>query len=177
MHVGPAPAAHPSASAELVAQLRPVLVKYFERRCGDSAEAEDLAQEVIMRALAQTGWASAEHAKAYVFRIAANLWKDRGRRLAVRGVPVPLDDVPARRAREELSPERVFIAREELRRIAAALGELGERTRAVFMLHRLERMKQREIAAALGVSVSSVEKHMAKALAHLARRIDDDDHD
>jgi hypothetical protein len=48
--------AHPTAatsldSRALVAPLRPALVKYFLRKCGNAAEAEDLTQDVLVRAL------------------------------------------------------------------------------------------------------------------------------
>jgi RNA polymerase sigma-70 factor (ECF subfamily) len=46
---------------------------------------------------------------------------------------------------------------------------LDERTRDAFILHRLEGWKHAEIARAYGVSVSSVEKYIIKALAHLMR--------
>jgi len=42
--------------------------------------------------------------------------------------------------------------------VVAALQELGERTRDVFMLDRLEHMKHAEIATLFGISVSAVEK-------------------
>ena len=51
-----------------------------------------------------------------------------------------------------------------------ALHELPERTRVVFALHRFEEMSYAQIARRLQVSVSAIEKHMIKALAHLARR-------
>ena len=38
----------------------------------------------------------------------------------------------------------------------------------VFVLYRLEKMKQREIAALYGISVSSVEKYVARATEHLS---------
>jgi len=42
----------------------------------------------------------------------------------------------------------------------------------VLVLCRVEQMKQREIAKAMGISVSAVEKHLARALSHLARHAD-----
>ena len=48
-----------------------------------------------------------------------------------------------------------------------ALDELGERTRDIFMMYRLEKMKHRDIAALYGITVSAVEKHIAKAGVHL----------
>ena len=71
---------------------------------------------------------------------------------------------------EETSPERVLNSEQELNVVVDALQELSERTRDVFMLDRLEHLKHGEIAGLYGISVSAVEKHVAKAVAHLARR-------
>ena len=51
-----------------------------------------------------------------------------------------------------------------------ALEELDERSRDAFILHRLEGMKHAQIAELYGVSVSSVEKYIIKALALLTER-------
>lgn len=161
-------------SAATVTQLRPALVRFFRRRCPTLAEAEDLAHEVIVRALQHAQWTSNEQAKNYIFRAAINLWRDRLRRNAVRGgAEVDWDDESTLEVSEGTTLDRILVSEEELYRVHAALLELGERTRDVFVLHRLEHLKYTEIAGMLGVSVSAVEKHMSKALAHLARRIDD----
>ena len=52
--------------------------------------------------------------------------------------------------------------------VLAALDELPERTRQVFVLCRVEGIRQKNVAKRLGVSVSAVEKHMIRAIAHLA---------
>lgn len=161
-------------SSSTVTQLRPALVRFFRRRCQSLAEAEDLAHEVIVRALQHAHWTSDEQAKNYIFRAAINLWRDRMRRSAVRGnSEVDWDEESTLEVTEGTTLDRVLLSEEELYRVHAALLELGERTRDVFVLHRLEHLKYTEIAGMLGVSVSAVEKHMSKALAHLARRIDD----
>jgi len=159
------------ADASVVAPFRPALVKYFMRKCGNTAEAEDLAQDVLVRALAHAGWESRDRAKGYIFRIAVNRWHDRIRQGHRHGTVVPWDDAAAYAQVEECSPERVLSSEEELHQIIAALQELNERTRDVFVLFRLERMKHGEIARMLGITVSAVEKHVSKAAAHLARRV------
>lgn len=155
----------------LIAQMRPALVKYFRRKCGNAAEAEDLAQDVLVRTLARSGW-TAERARGYIFRAAVNRWRDRNRRALTHGATVAWDDAAEFALDEEISPERVVVVEQELHRVASALRELNERTRDVFMLIRLEQMKQAQIAAMFGISVSAVEKHLARALAHLARFAD-----
>jgi RNA polymerase sigma-70 factor (ECF subfamily) len=52
----------------------------------------------------------------------------------------------------------------------SALDELGGRTKNVFLLFRLEGMKQRDIAALYGIGVSTVEKIVMAATLHLAKR-------
>jgi RNA polymerase sigma-70 factor (ECF subfamily) len=155
--------------AALVVDLRPALVRFFRRRCKCPGEAEDLAQDVIVSALARTDWISVDQAKGYIFRSAINRWRDLRRRRISHGAVLEWDEDAALAVGEGISPERVLLVEDELRRVATALQELQERTRDVFMLHRLERMTYAEIAEAFSISVSAVEKHMIRALAHVAR--------
>lgn len=156
----------------LLAELRPALIAYFYRRCRSEAEAEDLAQDVLLRALQHAQWQSVEEAKGYIFRIAANRWRDRGRRKLTHGVELEWDDERTQVAAEEITVERVLSSQEELRRFSAALQDLGERTRDVFVMCRFENLKHAEVGELLGISVSAVEKHLVKALAYLMRRMD-----
>jgi RNA polymerase sigma factor (sigma-70 family) len=164
--------------AELSERLRKPLIAYFRRRSADPAEAEDMTQEVFVRAMRREGETDVRSAEAYVFTIAANLARDRARTRAARhaGRHVSLDLMVAGEARfdlasEDSSAETVLIERERLRQALAALEELPERTRDIFILFRVEKMRQAEIATRLGVSVSAVEKHVVRAAAHLARRL------
>ena len=60
-------------------------------------------------------------------------------------------------------------ARDMLRRIEAAIGELPDRTREIFMAHRFEDLTYPEIARSMGISVKTVEKHISLALRELHR--------
>jgi RNA polymerase sigma factor (sigma-70 family) len=162
------PAQEPESSA-LVAPLRPALVKFFLRKCRNATEAEDLAQDVLVRALKVGQWESEAQAKGYIFKIAVNRWHDRNRRKLSHGTVVEWDDDAGFAEVEESSPECVLTQLQELETVVAALASLNERTRDIFMLFRLEQMKQGEIAALFGMSVSAVEKQVAKAVAHLTR--------
>lgn len=159
-------------NATLVAAMRPALVAFFQRRCRNASEAEDLAQDVVVRALAHSKAFSAAQASGYLFRIAINRWRDRGRRLVSHGTAVAWDERTALAVNPGISPDREVSGHEELANVVTALGELGERTRNVLVLCRIEKMKQKEIAQAMGISVSSVEKHLVRAVAHLSRRVD-----
>lgn len=161
---------------ELDGRFRRPLMSYFLRRLGNRTDAEDLTQQVFTRLLGSDALSELEHAERFVFTIASNLLKDRGRNVARKWEQrSPIFDPElvaeiSREAWEERSPERVLLSRETLTDVFRALGELDEKTRDVFVLHRLENMKHREIAEIMGISVSMVEKHVAKATLHLARR-------
>jgi RNA polymerase sigma factor (sigma-70 family) len=145
------------------------LIAYFQRRVRSREEAEDLTQEVFLRLSRRLDVEQVDNPEAFLFRTAVNLLRDRSRR--GKTAASHLDEMAYRGAAvEELSPERVVEGRQSLASVLRALDELDERTRDAFILHRLEGMRHAEIAALYGVSVSSVEKYIIKALAHLAQR-------
>lgn len=166
-------------AVELTARFRRPLVRFFFRRAGNRDDAEDLAQEVLLRLVRRDE--AVRNPDIYVFRIAANLLRDRARMSVTRHSAEhdTLDEVGARAAvtgvwddelLEGRQPERVLLGQESLIEVVRVLGELGDRTRDVFLLFRLEGMAQRDIASLYGVTVSAVEKHIARASAHLATR-------
>lgn len=161
-----------SLQQSLSARYRAPLMAFFNRRTGDYGEAEDLAQEVLVRVLQRNELGGVESPDAYVFKIARNLLNDRARRADVRQkyqAELELREEGA----EGLSAERVLQGKEELARALSALAELKEKTRDIFILSRLEGMKYREIADLYGMSVSGVEKHLIQAFAHIMDAFDE----
>jgi RNA polymerase sigma factor (sigma-70 family) len=149
------------------------LLSYFLRRIRDRTQAEDLVQDVLLRVICARESGVIENPESYVFKVAANLLKDVRRRAGRHPVFVPHSDPFDERAEtliDERSPERVLIGQMTLARVLTALEELSEPTRNVFILFRLEQMKQKDIAALLGISQSTVEKHVMRAALHLTRR-------
>jgi RNA polymerase sigma factor (sigma-70 family) len=155
-------------NSNLVTQMRPALVKYFKRKTGSPIEAEDLAQDVLVRALTHAHWKSPSEAKGYIFRAAMNRWRDRRRRLQTRGKTVPWEEVADENAGVDNPPERVLIVREEFIQVLHVLDAMSERTQAVLMMIKLEQMSAATVAEILGISESAVNKHLAKGLARLA---------
>ncbi|MBI1198611.1 MAG: sigma-70 family RNA polymerase sigma factor [Phenylobacterium sp.] len=147
-------------------RFRPALIAFFTRRIRNAAEAEDLTQEVLLRVTQKGATIDASRPDAYVFQIAANLLRDRGRRQSVRNAYQAALGAEANRV-EERDPDRVLQAKQSLTTVLEALRQLPERTRTIFVLFRLEHMKQREIADMLGLSVRTVEQHVVRASLHL----------
>lgn len=171
---------HANGTQELIAELnsrfRGPLMTYFLRRVANRSEAEDLTQETFVRLIGAHSFAQAEQANAYVFRVASNLLRDRARtRVRRKSFPISVVDPNvieemACEIAEDRGPERVLIGRESLAEVLLSLDELGERTKTIFILFRLEGMKQKDIAALCGIGVSTVEKHVMAAVLHLAGR-------
>jgi RNA polymerase sigma factor (sigma-70 family) len=155
----------------LSSRYRTPLTRFFERRMRGSADVEDLVQEVFIRLARMNDLNEVQNLDGYVFQVAANLLRDHGRRLAVRGGrdgTVELDDLPEEAG---FTPERVLLGKEALQRLVAALYELPEKTRMIFTLYHLESVRQVEIAKRLAMPISTVEKHLGRANAHLLRRV------
>jgi RNA polymerase sigma factor (sigma-70 family) len=162
--------------SELHARFHGPLLVFFARRTRDHALAQDLTQETLLRVLAAQRQTHVEHPESYVFTVAVNLLRDRKRAYLKLDPPVfiPIDEAVAseleQQLMEDLSPERVLLSKESLEDVLRTLSELGERTRDIFILFRLERMKQKDIAALFGIGHSTVEKHVMRAVLHLAQR-------
>jgi RNA polymerase sigma factor (sigma-70 family) len=156
---------------------RAPLFNYFRRRVGTASDAEDLTQDTFVKLLALAETEHVHEPGALLFRIAGNLIADRYRKSARRS-QVQLSDLDlgpvsavTREFIEEQDPERVLLARQRVAAAVRALDELGERTRTIYVLVRLENMPQRQIAELFGISVSSVEKMVMKASVHLIKRL------
>jgi RNA polymerase sigma-70 factor (ECF subfamily) len=157
----------------LAERFRPLLLGYFRRRVASRVEAEDLVQEVFLRLLRRGGADALADARAYLFETAVSVFIDRNRRGKVRRKKDHEAFDSETHGGADFPSERVCMGREALSRVSAALLELPERTRTIFVLRRLEDMKYSDIARRLGISVSAVEKQMVRAMAHLTERMGD----
>jgi len=166
----------PLAGNDLAERFSAPLLSYFLRRVRDRAQAEDLMQDALLRVIRASECEVIEHPESYVFKVAANLLKD-SKRHAVRHPTVGRAMAEEETGGEteealidERSPERVLDGETSLAEVLQALSELSELTRNVFILFRLEHMKQKDIATLYGIAQSTVEKHVGRAVLHLARR-------
>ncbi len=152
-----------------------MLIRYFRRHLGSGsdADAEDLAQEALMRLVRSP--TQAANTEAYLLRIASNLLRDRFRRDRTHRQPLHdsfearLHDLPS----EEPGGDRVYENKERLRLFLEALELLPPRCRQVFLLQRYDGLTYASIAKRLSISVSGVEKHMMRALLHFQTRLTD----
>lgn len=146
---------------------RTVIIRLLTARLGNADEAEEVAQDLWIKLERNPAGPVAEPA-AYLFKMANNLATDRrvaGRRGQARDNHwVDLQPTHA----EIPSIEREVLGRAALARIGVVIADMPERMRTALMQFRLEGLAQREIAANLGITVSGVEKLLARAYCLLA---------
>jgi RNA polymerase sigma-70 factor (ECF subfamily) len=158
----------------LARRYRSALTRFFERHASAlRSESEDMTQEVFVRLAQRELGNEINHVEGYLFQTASSVLTDRMRRRRTRKVDDHVEYDDGIHVVEDFAPDRVLIGREEVERVVNALGQLPERTRAAFVLHRFEGLKHAEIARRLGVSVSAVEKHVMRALKHVSSAIRD----
>ncbi|MET0370724.1 MAG: RNA polymerase sigma factor [Sphingobium sp.] len=146
----------------------PALRSWLSRQLSNGADIDDVVQDIWVRLCGRDADQPAiGNARAYMFQTARSVLADRHRRASVRmrdrhGELTELDH-PV----EEVTPERVLMGKQQVLTVSQRIGMLPERTRDIFLLNRFDQMSYRDIAAATGLSVSAVEKHMMKALRFL----------
>nr|WP_281396629.1 sigma-70 family RNA polymerase sigma factor [Sphingomonas kyeonggiensis] len=138
-------------------------------RWSDSAdEARDLVQEVLTRMLSTEGWQAITNPKTYMLRMIRNMVIDRVRRAKVVEFRHLVDHDDFDVADDAPDQHRVTADRQMLAEVAEAVEALPERCRIVFERCRVEGHSPKDIAAELGLSLSTLEKRLARAIHLLA---------
>ena len=151
---------------------RDELMAFLKRRAGARDQAGDLLHDVFLRISRQGSLARVENPKAYLFRAAANVAIDAARAERHRSRTAVASNGEALEARDPApDPLQTAINRDFLRRLDAALAELPEDTRAMIYLLRIDGRSYEEVARLFGVSKSTVEKRVAKAVRHCKARL------
>ena len=142
-------------------------VYYYVLRLGlPPAQAQEVTQEVFLRLYMKLREGEQiENVRGWIFRVAHNYGlkvkaKDKGHEVwDPDGQPVPA---------RELSPEEQLLGSERQRRIEAAMKELSPQQQQVLHL-RAEGLRYREIAETIGVTTSTVNEFLRRALVKLRK--------
>ena len=146
----------------------PELARYIRRRV-QPQDVGDLVQECFRRFAQRRRAATGliDRPAAYLVQTARNLLAENARTDARRlqAGHSPYED----EAHAGPDPHAALEARDAIRRLEEVIARLKPKTRAIFLMHRIEGLSYDEIAAAQGMSVKGVEKQMAKALGAIRR--------
>ena len=141
------------------------LMHYLRRCWPQRDELADLRQEVYVRVYEAAGKALPDQPKAFLFATARHLIADRLRRSRVVSIETMGDsEALSVLVVDGLSPEHWCSARQVLRRLSDAFDRLPTRCRQVVWLRRVQELSQKQVAAQMGISEKTVEKHLAKGM-------------
>lgn len=156
------------AARELTRRLTPRVLGYATRILGDRAEAEDVAQEAMMKVWnIADEWRQGEaKLTTWLYRVVANLCTDRLRKR--RDVPLdsiaePVDDTP--------SVELKMVQVQRQKALQQALTTLPERQRQAVILRHIEGVANPEIANVMDISIEAVESLTARGKRALAQSL------
>lgn len=144
------------------------LRSYLQHRLGDGHTASDLVQDAFVNVLERPD-TRIHDIRAYLYAIARNLLINHRKQEARRRTESVAPDAFAQMAADQPSPEDVVDSRLQLERIYALVRELPGRTQEIFILNRIDGLTHAQVARQLGISESSVQKHLALAIAHMTR--------
>ncbi|MGM9484909.1 RNA polymerase sigma factor [Roseateles sp. NT4] len=136
------------------------------RRGRSEQDADDFVQEAWVRLACYEQDRTVQKPEAFLMRAALNLSIDAHRSRSTRGEELVLDEVVIIDAAP--GAEDVLLARERMARLGVCLGRLSEKTREIFLAHRVDGATYQQIARSRGISISTVEKHVAKAMLQLS---------
>jgi len=142
---------------ELTERLR----RFVRSRVASRHDAEDVIQEAYLRVLRYSAEHAVQSEERLLFSAARNLAVDDSRRRKVRERSVA--DCAVLAAEDSPSADEVVDARQRLKHVESAIASLPARCRGIFLMHRIDGMSYSQIARSVGISVSAVEKHIARA--------------
>lgn len=146
-------------------QYGPGLRRFLLKRVS-AAEADDLVQEVFIALRARRAATEIDNVEGYLFKTAVSvLARQRRRRTWQWGEQQPIEE--ADELSDEVSPERIAIGRDGVRRVVDALRGLPSRSAEAFFLSRFEQLTNEEVAQRMGISVKAVEELMRRAMHRL----------
>ena len=149
----------PAAIQAMVARKLPRMLALAQRMLGDAAEAEDVAQEAMLRAWRQAPRWEAGKARfdTWLHRVGLNLCYDRLRRRREIVTEAPPD-----RPDEGPAPDRGLLAADVGTRVNVALARLPDRQREALVLCHYQELTNIEAAALMEVSVEALESLLSR---------------
>lgn len=161
-----------AALTRLLLQERTSLLRLVESILRDRPAAEDVTQSLWFRVQRIEDDPPILNKRAYLFRLAANLAKDRiradGRYAALFHAADTLpEEIPA----DMVGADTELSDRQRLAVTMAAIDELPARTREIFILRKFDELTLDDIAHRIGISRSMVVRHLQQALRHCMTRL------
>jgi len=141
------------------------LVNYLYYKSGNYSGAEDLMQDAFAKLWKECAKVSVEKAKSYLFTLATNAFLNE---IKHKKVVLKFEKRGHSQLTKE-SPQYLLEEEEFKQKLERAIAALPAGQREVFLMNRIDKMKYKEIAEHLNLSVKAIEKRMNKALIELRK--------
>lgn len=161
------PMTAPDVQAWFVNEVLPLeaqLTSFLRHNWRNADDVADLRQDVYERVCEAAHREVPDNPKQFVFRTARNLLIDRVRRENVVPIEAVADLDALDVAMDAPQPDRAAMARDELRKLQAALERLPPRSREAFVLGRIEGLTGQQIAERMGIAKNTVSAHLDRAI-------------
>lgn len=143
---------------------RPMLQQYLRKFLSSDEDIEDVLQDTYLRIYGISDYTTVESPKALLITIAHNLAVELGRRKSSRATDAVADMDELGVSSNGPQPEEQLDARRRFEAFCQAVDSLPPICRRVFVLRKVYKLSQADISAVLGISQSTIEKHVAKGL-------------
>mgnify|MGYP001791474217 CR=1 FL=1 len=160
--------------AEIYNELGTPLRNFLFYKTGSLEQSKDLAQEAFIRLWNNVDRVQPGKMKNYLFTIANRLFLDETDHQKVK-----LKFQYSQKSTEamlESNPEYIYRQEEFKESLEAAISDLSEQRRTVFLMSRIDKMANKEIAEALNITVKTVEKHITASLKQLRSSLNELNH-
>jgi len=139
--------------------------------CGNSHDAEDIAQEAVLRAFRFFDGLRGEDARAWLLKIVRNTYYSEWRRTRGHDHAAEFDEEIHTALDTHGDPESIHARRQEVRLVDEALALLPLEYREALVLREIEDLSYREIAEMLDIPMGTVMSRIARARRMLQERV------
>lgn len=136
---------------------------FISSRVNNPADAEDLVQETLERALRSAHHRPLNSPVAYIMQVAKSVVVDHWRKSSS-VTEVAEENVVFAPSDPNSEPERLNINQDKLNALSKAIEQLPEMRRKAFHMRRVEGKTREQIASQLNISIDAVKKHINRAL-------------
>jgi RNA polymerase sigma factor (sigma-70 family) len=165
------PAIQSTSVHEAYARHESALKRFIGRFMRSPPDIEDIAQEAFLRAYAVERGRPIEQPKSFLFRIAKHVALSQLTRKARQITDYIEDSDDSAVVQSEHSAEDEISARQILGLHCEAVAELAPQCRQVYLLRKVHGLSHKQIAVRQGIAVSTVEKHLIKAVEQCDRYV------